>query len=232
MLGAWALPAQAQVAFGDDSSSWSFDGECDDPRFIGDGMANVLLEEDRLADATDCRLLFESGRIRLRADAGMSHGRGALSTIALTSGNAEYGRLERGDDVLDDGEYCDYFTFEGTAGALAVIVLRTDDFDPYLIVRSPSGEQVDNDDHEGDATRSVVTFPMQESGSYTVGVTSYRAQETGSYAVLVDIRTDTAAPGSSLRRGELEVRAVAPSLDEGPLLAGDPNYAFSSVPAR
>ncbi|MGJ3265061.1 MAG: hypothetical protein ACFE0R_17695 [Salinarimonas sp.] len=63
-------PAAPQIAgdidFGDDSGSWPNDGECDDPRFEGDGMAVVPLEEDRLADASDCRALFEAGRIRLR----------------------------------------------------------------------------------------------------------------------------------------------------------------------
>ena len=54
------------VNFGDDSSEWAYDGECDDPRFIGNGMAAVLLDEDRGRDATDCRTLFRSGNIRLR----------------------------------------------------------------------------------------------------------------------------------------------------------------------
>lgn len=67
ILAAWALPSQANVPFGDDSSNWALDGECDDPRFTGEGMAGVLLDEDRLADATDCRLLFDAGYIRLRA---------------------------------------------------------------------------------------------------------------------------------------------------------------------
>jgi len=63
----WAVPSQAEVPFGDDSSNWALDGECDDPRFVGEGMAETLLEEDLLADATDCRLLFDAGYIRLRA---------------------------------------------------------------------------------------------------------------------------------------------------------------------
>ena len=52
--------------FGDDSSQWANDGECDDPRFAGDGMAETLLSEDEGRDASDCRDLFEQGRISLR----------------------------------------------------------------------------------------------------------------------------------------------------------------------
>lgn len=56
------------IDFGDDSGDWSHDGECDDPRFRGDGMAAPPLSDDDLRrDATDCRELFESGRITLRA---------------------------------------------------------------------------------------------------------------------------------------------------------------------
>lgn len=54
------------VDFGDDSSDWAHDGECDDPRFTGPGMTTTaLLAEDILRDATDCRRAFEAGRIRL-----------------------------------------------------------------------------------------------------------------------------------------------------------------------
>ena len=58
-------PDNNGIDFGDDSSIWADDGECDDPRFQGDGMASVLDDGDRLADASDCRLLFQSGSISL-----------------------------------------------------------------------------------------------------------------------------------------------------------------------
>ena len=58
-------PAQAPN-FGDDSSQWAQDGECDDPRFQGNGMAATPVDGDRLRDATDCRDLFNLGRITLR----------------------------------------------------------------------------------------------------------------------------------------------------------------------
>ena len=54
-----------QVHFGDDSSEYAHDGECDDVRFNGNGMADILLDDDRGRDATDCRRLYEAGRIRL-----------------------------------------------------------------------------------------------------------------------------------------------------------------------
>lgn len=61
-----AAPAGGPVDFGDDSSRWSNDNECDDKRFAGPGMtATPLLDEDIGHDATDCRTAFEAGRLRL-----------------------------------------------------------------------------------------------------------------------------------------------------------------------
>jgi len=48
---------------GDDSSEWAFDGECDDPRFVGEGMADYLLTDSIGADATDCRAAYILGTI-------------------------------------------------------------------------------------------------------------------------------------------------------------------------
>ena len=64
-----SLRDSSNIDFGNDSSQWIYDGECDDPRFQGSGMAEVLLGEDRFSDATDCRLLFNQGRITLRGSA-------------------------------------------------------------------------------------------------------------------------------------------------------------------
>jgi hypothetical protein len=58
----------AGVDFGADSGQWTFDGECDDPRFQGNGMASVLVDADRFADATDCRTLYDAGQITYIGD--------------------------------------------------------------------------------------------------------------------------------------------------------------------
>lgn len=199
--GASTVSAE-EVDFGDDSGEWTHDGECDDPRFVGDGMANILLDEDRLADATDCRTLFTAGRITLRT--GNADFRGRASATALTLGAEERGRLESGDGTLESGEYRDYFTFEGAEGDIAVVDLRSEDFDPYLIVHTPSGEQFDNDDYEGDISRSFLTLPLMESGTYTVGVTSYDAEETGDYMLRVETEVDDGQGMGTIERvGEL-----------------------------
>jgi len=55
-----------EIDFGDDTSTWANDGECDDPRFHGSAMASILLEADLGHDATDCRNAYRAGLIELR----------------------------------------------------------------------------------------------------------------------------------------------------------------------
>lgn len=56
------------IDFGDNSSIFANDGECDDPRFEGDGMAVVSFDDDRGKDANDCRAAYEAGNITLIQD--------------------------------------------------------------------------------------------------------------------------------------------------------------------
>ncbi|WP_372426212.1 hypothetical protein [Salinarimonas chemoclinalis] len=100
---------RAQIDFGDDSGRWPNDGECEDPRFTGEGMAAVLLEEDRLRDASDCRRLFEEGAITLRGSAPGTDADSGASSAGMDFGD-DSGRWP------DDGE-CDDPRFEGAGMA-------------------------------------------------------------------------------------------------------------------
>ena len=72
LAAAPALPvlAQGYVDFGTNTSRWAFDKECDDPRFAGPGTADVLVQEDYMADAADCEAAFRLGSVWLQ-DAGV-----------------------------------------------------------------------------------------------------------------------------------------------------------------
>jgi hypothetical protein len=102
--------------------------------------------------------------------------RGGSIQIGATVGGA----LQAGDDQLDSGEYIDTFTFTGRRGERVAAELTSSAFDAYLILTTPSGEQLDNDDGE-DGTNSRLDTVLQEDGEYSVGVTSFAAGETGSY---------------------------------------------------
>jgi S1-C subfamily serine protease len=54
------------INFGNNTSVWANDGECDDPRFEGPGASGV---NAYLSDASDCLAAFEAGDVTLRAPA-------------------------------------------------------------------------------------------------------------------------------------------------------------------
>jgi hypothetical protein len=105
-----------EIDFGDDTSEWANDGECDDMRFTGEGMAAELEDIDVAHDATDCRSLFEAGSITLaESDSGDA---------------ADVSAVDFGDDSSDwanDGE-CDdpRFTGAGMAAELEDIDIARD----------------------------------------------------------------------------------------------------------
>ena len=176
----FVLIAQTSIEFGDDTSRWANDGECDDPRFVGQGVAPFAHDGNLYRDASDCQRLFDQGLIELAAEST------PLQTDESTT-RAETGRLDIDDSTLASGEYQDVYTFEGTAGNRLIVDLRSPDFDTFLILHTPSGDQIDNDDHEGDQSRSLITYPMDENGTYEVVITSFRPDEIGDYTLFVDV---------------------------------------------
>ncbi len=109
-----AVAANAQtVRFGDNSSTWANDGECDDRRFTGSNMASDLDTDDILHDANDCRSAYENGLIRL-----VDPEVGKAATVCA--------EIRFGDDSstwAKDGE-CDDYRFEGTG---MTSIISTDD---------------------------------------------------------------------------------------------------------
>jgi hypothetical protein len=58
----------SHIQWGNDTSKYAKDGECDDKRFTGPGMTSTpLLDSDIQHDATDCRAAYEQGRLELRS---------------------------------------------------------------------------------------------------------------------------------------------------------------------
>jgi hypothetical protein len=67
-----------QYDFGDDNGAWPRDGECDDPRFSGPGMAaeSSLSEDNYFHDATDCRNALAAGTIEFSGYRDLDRGGG------------------------------------------------------------------------------------------------------------------------------------------------------------
>jgi len=100
-------------------------------------------------------------------------------------GDTVSGELQGGDETLQSGEYVDTYRFQGTRGQRVAVELTSSAFDAYTILRTPSGQQISNDDGE-DGTNSRLDTVLSESGEYEVMVTSFNAGETGSYRFSVE----------------------------------------------
>lgn len=105
---------------------------------------------------------------------------GGAATTAAT-GNSVGGELAQGDRTLQSGEFVDAYRRSFTRGQPINVRLRSQDFDPYLIIRSPSGHQSDNDDFAPPDRAAGIDIPAAEDGEYTISVTSYQPNERGRY---------------------------------------------------
>ncbi len=116
---------------------------------------------------------------------------------SLTMAHTFSGALDASDARLASGEFTEVHTFDGEAGEPVRVEMTSSDFDTYLLVASPSGEQVDNDDcAPGETSRSCVEFVMPEAGRYRVTATSYRPGETGRYALRIS-QADALVPDAA-----------------------------------
>ncbi len=174
LLESSEVSSNAGVDFGDNSSIWAHDGQCDDPRFAGRGMSALLLDLDMFHDAQDCRELYQEDSIRILPGSSL-----------ILGGRFERGSLRLGDDTRSNGSYTDSYTFIADRGDSSLVDLRSGDFDTYLIVRSPNGEEISNDDYESSFDRSLISIPRTETGIYEVLVTSFSAGESGGYTLAI-----------------------------------------------
>lgn len=88
--------------FGDNASQWANDGECDDRRFFGQGMADNLNNDDISHDATDCKKLFDVSKIQVWYE--------AKARAATQCSKIDFG--DNSSEWVNDGE-CDDPRFEG-----------------------------------------------------------------------------------------------------------------------
>lgn len=63
----FAEAGSGTIDFGNNSSEWANDDECDDPRFEGSAMATILNTDYIGRDAADCQAAFEAGNVTLSA---------------------------------------------------------------------------------------------------------------------------------------------------------------------
>lgn len=148
------------------------------------------------------------------------------SNVSAQGNTVHSGQLEASDNTRTNGAFEDVYSVQGEAGSELVVDLRTLDFDSYLIVQLPNGEQIENDDYDGSTQHSFLTFPLEQTGQYQVRVSSFLASETGSYTLTIndgmaDMQTDMDLSGEL--SADDSVRALGQYVD---------SYEFEGRPGQ
>ncbi|MGE0740107.1 MAG: pre-peptidase C-terminal domain-containing protein [Hyphomonadaceae bacterium] len=110
---------------------------------------------------------------------------------ALAPEQSQNGALQVGDAQLRSGEFVDSYRFLGYRGQRVTIDMQSSQFDTYLILTAPNGEQQDNDDVSEGNVNSRIEVILPEDGEYGVHATSYQPGETGAYSLNISIADDS-----------------------------------------
>ncbi len=96
------------------------------------------------------------------------------------------GTLEASDPARNEGIRYDAYTFDASEAQLVRLRMTSDDFDTYLLVKSPSGIETFNDDFGGSSV-SQMEFLASEAGTWTVWATAYGAGMGGPYVLDISL---------------------------------------------
>lgn len=101
--------------------------------------------------------------------------------IAL-DGEPVSGRLGPGSLVLRaDNSFFNIYTFEGKAGQRISVQMESEEIDPFLILLSPNGRDLGQDDDGGGGNSAKIEATLPANGTYTLIANSSQPGESGSY---------------------------------------------------
>lgn len=110
------------------------------------------------------------------------------------NGDPISGEIDGESSVLEyDNSLYNRYTFDGQVGDEVVIDMTSDSLNPYLILLSPQGRSLaqDNNSGQNDNARLMVTLP--ERGTYTILANTFQAGERGTYQLRLSRSSDSPA---------------------------------------
>jgi hypothetical protein len=110
-------------------------------------------------------------------------------TAQIAIGQTMRGRLEQGDQMMQDSTYADLWQFQGMAGQTVQIDVRSDEFDTYMQLLDGNGNKLGEDDDSGGNLNSRLIFALPATGMYQIVVNNAgRSRRAGIYTVSVMAR--------------------------------------------
>ena len=106
---------------------------------------------------------------------------------------------------MESGEWYDRHSISVQAGEHITVELQSEAFDPWLIVQNTDGEQLDNDDYQGDRSRSLITLQAPSAGDLLIVPTTYAPHTGGDYRLRISRNSsaESLQPSSTVITGEL-----------------------------
>jgi S1-C subfamily serine protease len=135
-------------------------------------------------------------------------------------GTAINGTLGRGDTVLPvDNSFFDLYSFQGRAGSRVQIDMVSQDFDPYLVLIGPRGNEVAQDNDSGGNKNARLVGRLPATGTYLVIANSHDPGQSGTYRIRA-ITADATGGNQQVQQGfilrqEGILGADAPTLANG-----------------
>ena len=222
----------------DGAGVWDFEGTADAVISVtvrSDAFESVVyllsIEGDELArddsgPGTDARLLAvlpETGRYVVGVTA-FDDGSGPyevavheMQALPVTVDGSDGDEGDLGSGAVAAGVW----EFEGDAGDVVNVAVRSSDFDPVVELLSPGGEQLARDDDSGPGDDARLLAVLPDPGRYVVGVTALDG-EPGPYEVAVHkLQALQEVTVGESARGDLGSDAVAAGVWEFTGAAGD-----------
>jgi hypothetical protein len=91
----------------------------------------------------------------------------------ITVGQNIQGRLETGDQQMNDGTWADVWQFNGTQGQTVTIELRSEEFDTYAQLLDGDGARLAEDDDSLGDLDARITFTLPRTGMYQIVVNNF-----------------------------------------------------------
>lgn len=107
---------------------------------------------------------------------------GQVATMAY--GQMVQGRLETGDQTMQDQTFADIWTFQGTAGQTITIDVMSDEFDAYAQLLDAAGNRLAEDDDSGGNLNARISYTLPATGQYQIVVNNFGdTRRTGLYRI-------------------------------------------------
>ncbi len=124
-------------------------------------------------------------------------GEGRPPQPIAVDGNPVSGEIDSDSSVLEyDNSYYNRYTFDGQAGDEVIIDMMSDSLNPYLILLSPQGRSLAQDNNSGQNNNARLMITLPDSGTYTIFANTFQAGDRGAYQLRLS-RSDSSSVAAS-----------------------------------